>query len=135
MNTEGLVVGPVVVLSGPWLDVVADALAFKAARLWRDTGMRPTRAHEHLETVVRQLTSAMSADDVRADSIGTPSTDDEYCTTSELATLLRCSERHARRVADRLDARFAGRRKLIPLQAVRQHLEGKNDGTQVLNAR
>jgi hypothetical protein len=129
MNTEpGLVVaGGVLVLSGDWLDVVADALAFKAARLWRDTGMRPTRAHEHLETVVRQVTSAMSAPGGHADIVGTPSAHDEYIDTSQLAVMIGCSERHARRLADRLDARFSGRRKLVPLQAVRQHLEGRSE--------
>ncbi|WP_373234861.1 hypothetical protein [Mycobacterium marinum] len=117
-----MVVGGVVVLHGPTLDVALDALQFKASRLYREAGLRPTPAHQRLETA---LLSAMSATGVRADIAGAAAEDDEYITTTELADTVGCSQRHARRLADKLDARFIGRQKMIPMRAVQQHLEGK----------
>jgi excisionase family DNA binding protein len=75
---------------------------------------------------VRQAMSTMSATNVRADTTPEPTTHDDYMNTAELAEMLGCSERHARRLADRLDARFDGRTKLVPRAAVLEHLEGLN---------
>ena len=124
MNTEPIIVGPSVILSGPWLDVVADALSFQAAHLWRDARLRPSRRQQQLHEAVRQAMSAMSATGGHADTIPAPATHDDYMNTDELAAALQCSRRHARRIADRLDPRFDDRTKLVPRVAVIEHLRG-----------
>jgi hypothetical protein len=116
-----LIVAGVVVLHDRWLALVADALSFQTAHLWREARLRPSRRQQQLDDAVRQ---AMSAANVREDTIPTPTTHDDYMNTDELAAALHCSRRHARRVADRLDAVFDGRRKLVPRRAVTEHLRG-----------
>jgi hypothetical protein len=69
--------------------------------------------------------SAASATNVLADTIPDPAAHDDYMNTDELAAALHCSRRHARRVADGLDAVFDGRRKLVPRQSVTEHLEAQ----------
>ncbi|GJN99113.1 hypothetical protein NJB1907f44_48940 [Mycobacterium marinum] len=117
-----LVVGEMVILYGAAIDVVLDALQFKASRMYRETGMRPSPAHQRLESA---LLSAMAANGVRTDIDGGTTVNDEYVTTKQLAAMQGCSERQARRIADKLDARFDGRQKLIPLRAAQEHLDGK----------
>ena len=118
-----LIVGGVVVLHDTWLALVADALSFQAAHLWRDARLRPSRRQQQLHDAVRE---AMSAANVREDTTPEPTADDDYMNTDELAAALHCSRRHARRVADGLDAVFDGRRKLVPRQAVTEHLRGQH---------
>jgi hypothetical protein len=116
-----LIVGGVVVLHDTWLAIVADALSFQAAHLWREARLRPSRRQQQLLDAVRQ---AMSAANVREDTTPETAAQDSYMDTTELAAALHCSRRHARRIADKLDVRFDGRTKLVPRQAVIEHLRG-----------
>lgn len=118
-----VVVGGVVILHGPMLDVALDALQFKAARLYREAGLRPTSAHLRLEAALSHAMSACPTTD--ADNRAEAQTNC-YVTTAEFAQMSGCSPRHARRLADKLDARMVGRQKMIPLRAAQQHLEGKS---------
>ncbi|MDC9015125.1 hypothetical protein [Mycobacterium marinum] len=120
-----VVVGGVVVLHGRWLDVALDALQFKATRLYRDTGLRPTPAHQRLEAALLQAMSASPTTD--PDATAEPHTETgTFVTTKELAEMQGCSQRHARRLADKLDVRMIGRQKMIPLRAVQEHMKGKS---------
>ena len=116
-----IVVGGVVVLHGDWLNLVAAALALESTYLWREARLRPSRRQQELHNAVAQ---AMSVTGGREDTIPAPTTHDDYMNTDELAAALHCSVRHARRIADRLDPRFDGRTKLVPRQAVIEHLRG-----------
>jgi hypothetical protein len=116
-----IVVGGVVVLYDTWLALVADALSFQSANLWREARLRPSRRQQELHEAIM---SAMAATGVREDTIPAPTTHDDYMNIVELAAELQCSVRHARRVADRLDPRFDGRTKLVSRQAVLEHLRG-----------
>jgi hypothetical protein len=122
MNTEPIIVGPSVILSGHWLDVAAEALTFQSSRLWRDARLRPSRRQQQLLDAVRQ---AMSATGGREDIIPAPATHYDCMNTAELAHALGCSVRHARRLADGLDPIFNGRDKLVPRAAVTEHLKGR----------
>ena len=118
-----LIVGGVVVLHGTSLALVADALNFQAAHLWREARLRPSRRQQQLLDAVRQ---AMSATNVRADTTPEPTGEDDYMNTDELAGALHCSRRHARRIADGLDPIFNGRDKLVTRRAVTEHLRGRH---------
>jgi hypothetical protein len=120
-----LIVGGVVVLHGDSLALVADALSFQTAHLWRAGGLRPSRRQQQLHEAVRQAMSAMSATGGREDIIPAPTAQDSYMDTTELASALHCSVRHARRIADGLDPIFNGRDKLVPRAAVTEHLKGR----------
>lgn len=109
-----------VVLRGKQLDIALNALTFMSARMWQDARLRVSPAHQELENTIRAALA-----DVRADIDDASSDDDGYMDMGELAHKLNCTTRHARRVADGLDAHYDGNRKLVPLTAVREHLEGK----------
>jgi hypothetical protein len=60
-----LIVGGVVVLHDTWLALVADALSFQSATLWREARLPSSRRQQELLDAVRQ---AMSATNVREDT-------------------------------------------------------------------
>lgn len=114
------VVGGVVVLHGDYLRHALLAVRHIIGRRRREHLPVPPEWAE-LECALSQAMSACP----RPDPTSTASDDTTYMDTRQAAAQLGCTERHARRLAGRLDGRREGGRWLIPESAVTEHLEGQ----------
>lgn len=119
------VVGGVVVMHGPPLRVMRDALLI-AARSRHRNGL-PVSAHH--AAILDAVTAAMSAtgqtDDRETAALQSHSHELPTVPLAEAARRLGYSQRHTRRLAHRLGGQRIAGRWLLDDQAITEHIEGR----------
>lgn len=110
-----------VLVTGPGVDALRYAVAV-AIRARRRNGLPTSGALAEL------LAACEPSDDGRSDDDGDDGGDDGVMEIKELSGKLRCSTRHARRLAPLLGGRRIGGVWLVDRQAVADHLEGATTG-------
>ena len=118
-----VVVGPVVVVSGEWLRLTLTAVMV-AERALRLRGSADTDAHRVLAAALKSALSACPATDIPAPA-GAQTDSQRWLSTEEVAEMLDCTPRSARRLAPLLDGQKSGRW-FIPERAVLEHIEGRS---------
>ncbi|MGQ9407981.1 helix-turn-helix domain-containing protein [Mycolicibacterium gilvum] len=125
MTDTGLTrVDGVVVLSGPALRAARDC-ALIAAKHRKMSGV-PYRTYEALACELNEAMSASGQADMRSPAISKAvAVDQPTVPITEAAARLGVSDRHARRLAERLGGQKIGSCWLVDETALAQHLEGK----------
>ena len=120
---HGLIVaGSAVILTGEALETALKAVLL-AERARRRNGLPDSAENRQLAAALRQALSAGPQKD-RPKPAGAHTDSVRWVTTREAAERMLCTERHARRLARRLDGDRSTGRWQIPETAITEHLAG-----------
>ena len=125
MSESGLLrAGGVVVLSGPALKAARDC-ALIAVKHRKMSGV-PYRTYEALACELNEAVSASGQADMRSPAISKAvAVDRPNVPITEAAARLGISDRHARRLAPKLEGKKIAGRWFVDEIALRQHIEGR----------
>ena len=118
-----MVAGGVVVLSGDWLQVTLTAVQM-AERGRRLKGLPDSPAHRRLAGALRTAMAACPQTDGPKPAAA-QTKNNRWLTAKEAAEMLGCSQRHARRLAPKLDGDRSSGPWFIPQAALLEHMEGR----------
>lgn len=124
--TNPIVAGTAVILTGEWLEIALKPLLL-AERHRRLNRLPDSESERRLASALRQAMSAEPQTD-RPKPVGAHTDSARWITTRKAAEMLGCTERHARRIAGRLDGIRDGRGWFIPESAIREHQAGSLKG-------